>query len=643
MNATRPPRAALPLALFVLSLPGPAQDDPVPFDEELWDLRAGEVVEHLGRPSLRGTAMLRDAVFTDGVIEVDVAVTGARSYPGIVFRARADNTFEECYLRPHRAGLYPDALQYCPAFHGQTPWQLYHGPGYTAEAALPVDRWVPLRLEIRGAQARVFLDDAFLPALEIPRLVHGAGSGALGLVSPRDGSAYFSNFRFHPDDALEFPDPPEVSPAPDGATTGWLTDWEIAGPFPASAVDVNLYPSFFALFGATWRDVEVDAPGLLNLSRHVARTGPGKETVFARTVVHSDDRRRVKLSLGYSDEVTVFHNSVPVFRGNSAYHSRDPSFVGVVGLHDHCYLELAKGRNELFVTVSETFGGHAFTGRLDVEAAAPAVDHGRAELLWETPADFVTPESVQYDAARDVLYVTSFDQGFATRPSPSGFVSQLSLAGDVIERNWLTGLVGPCGMALDGDTLWIAERGNLVEADIPSGTIRTRHPIPRSVFLNDVACDGKGRVYVSDAHPTAPGNRVAVWRLAGGIVEPWIEDADFSRTNGLFVHGTELLVGCSGDCTLRAVDLETRRVRLVATLGGGIVDGVRVDGDGRYLVSLWHGPTFRITPAGEPTEILNPGPDGRNVADFEFVDAERMLVVPTFTANRVRAYLLHEK
>jgi len=49
----------------------------------------------------------------------------------------SEQDHERVYLRPHRAGLYPDALQYTPTFNGLAGWQLYNGDGCTALVTLP--------------------------------------------------------------------------------------------------------------------------------------------------------------------------------------------------------------------------------------------------------------------------------------------------------------------------------------------------------------------------------------------------------------------------------------------------------------------------------------------------------------------------
>ena len=72
------------------------------------------------------------------------------------------------------------------------------------------------------------------------------------------------------------------------------------------------------------------------------------------------------MSLGYSDEVTVFLNSKPVFTGLSAFRFRDPGFLGVMDVeNDAVYLDLKQGRNEIVLSLADYFGGWGFICRID--------------------------------------------------------------------------------------------------------------------------------------------------------------------------------------------------------------------------------------------------------------------------------------
>lgn len=629
-------QAWLMVTWCVLGQAAVGSGDPVAvnWDAERWDLSRATVADHLGRSALAGTAFLTDAEFGDGVIEVDVAVNGSRSYPGIVFRVQSAGEYERLYVRPHRAGLYPDAVQYAPVFNGVACWQLYHGEGFSAAATIPADQWVTLRVEIRNTQARVFLNESEEPVLTIHDLKHGSSKGTIGVMGPADGTAWFSKFRYQATGELEFDSPPQrITPA------GTLTDWQISRPYPAGRIDRASYPPFFQVYYAGWRPVAAEHSGLVNLSRHVKRPGQQAHCVYARTVVHSDERQDVRLSVGYSDDVTVFLNGKPLFSGTSGYRSRDPSFVGVVGLFDTVYLPLRKGLNEVCLLVTESFGGWGFMCRTDRPLDPPIK---RPELLtkvWETPADFKVPESVLYDAKRDVLFVSSFD-----RVDPShvetGFISKVGTDGQIRDLEWVTGLDGPCGMGISGDRLYVVEgfRGDLVEIDLDSGEILGRHAVPGHKFLNDLVIDASGSVLISNTSRVLAG-----WDLysyAGGVGEVWKSGCDLHRTNGLFMHDGMVVAGSTGDGLLKTVSLQDGHVNNITSLGAGVIDGIRVDNEGHYLVSHWEGKVYRVSPTGTVVELLDTTQAGLNCADFEFIKDDNLLVIPTFMGNKLVAYRL---
>ena len=232
-----------------------ALEEAIDLDSERWVLTNGQIVEHLGRTCLTGSAYLEDVRFENGVIEVDVALTGARGYPGINLRVQSPTDYEHFYIRPHRMGLYPDALQYTPVFNGISGWQLYNGDGFTAAVEIPENEWVRLRLEVSRSQARLFIGDAEDPALEIPRLKHGTSRGSIGLSSQPGVDGYFSRFRYRTDDDLHF--------------------------------DPAVHPDRQELGALEWRAVGIEPSGLVNVGRVHGRTGREPDCVCARTFIDS--------------------------------------------------------------------------------------------------------------------------------------------------------------------------------------------------------------------------------------------------------------------------------------------------------------------------------------------------------------------
>ena len=206
---------------LALSTQVSAQEEFIDFESDQWAFEGAKVVQHLGRKALMGIAYLKDVDFENGVIEVDIAVNGRTSYPGIIFRMQSQENYERFYIRPHRSNLYPDVFQYTPVINGGAGWQLYHGEGYTAGGNTPRDRWFHVRMEIMGKQARVFIDNAERPALIINELKHGVSKGTIGVMGPADNTSYFSNFMCTKDAELKFDPPPQVE-TPPGILSSWL-------------------------------------------------------------------------------------------------------------------------------------------------------------------------------------------------------------------------------------------------------------------------------------------------------------------------------------------------------------------------------------------------------------------------------------
>jgi sugar lactone lactonase YvrE len=235
--------------------------------------------------------------------------------------------------------------------------------------------------------------------------------------------------------------------------------------------------------------------------------------------------------------------------------------------------------------------------------------------------------------------VTNFDAQFASGSEPTGYISRLALDGTIESLQWVSGLNAPTGICIRGESLYTLERRTLTEIDLASGEIVERYPIPGVEFPNDLAADSSGNIYITDTRPSSHIDS-RVYRFSNGEFEIWLDDG-IDRSNGAFIHGNELLVGNSGDGFLKAVDLTSKNITKVTSLGAGVIDGIRVDNDGNYLVSHWAGQVYQVSPDGQVVEILDLMGERLNTADFEFIRERDLLVIPTFLGNRVVAYRLH--
>ena len=335
----------------------------------------------------------------------------------------------------------------------------------------------------------------------------------------------------------------------------------------------------------------------------------------------------------------IFFNRKKLYTGSNGYQERDPSSLGIIGLFDAVYLPLERGLNEILLVVTERFGGWGFMAKEDRELELPVKQHDRLTKVWETPADFKIPESVLYDPSAKILYVTSYDK-LSSQDKNTGFISRVTIDGKIKDLKWVEGLDGPLGMDIYKDTLYVAESGgNLVEINRVTGKIVKRHAVPGARFLNDVAVDEMGNVYIADTFPGA-GEGSKIYRFTGGRFEIFRGGDEIDSANGLFIYKNSLLVGNSGDGFLKAVHLGNRGITDIVCLGAGVIDGIRVDNEGNLLVSHWEGQVYMIYPTGEVVEVLDIMDQGLNTADFEFIKEKNLLIIPTFMGNKVVAYTL---
>jgi hypothetical protein len=322
----------------------------------------GRLMPYLGRPSLfldRGIALMPGAPVADGTIDFDVAIHGQFGFAGVVFRGASPDDYELIYLRAHRSRQW-DALQYTPVYAGQESWQLYAGDGYNAAAELPANRWVHVRIVIEGYSAEVFVDGESKPQLIVTDLKRGWRAGRVGLWG-RAGAAHFSNVLVTPRVRPE-PQRRLATPVP-----GMISRWSISQSFAASTFDPARVPDT-----VVFEPIAAEPSGLVNIAqyRSPARVRPrnddGRNTVFAKTVLQAPRALRIRLALGYSDDVTVFLDGLPVFAGRSGYLLRDGSDLGTLAVGpETLFLDLAAGRHELIFGVTEAFGGWGVAARIE--------------------------------------------------------------------------------------------------------------------------------------------------------------------------------------------------------------------------------------------------------------------------------------
>lgn len=341
------------------------QAEVISFDSPRWSLPEGasKVEEYLGQKSLYlfgGMAYLKDVEFTDGIIEFDVAFSKKRGFFGAVFRVQDGGNFEEFYMRSHQSGN-PDALQYTPVYNHMSGWQLYHGPGLSGVATYRFNQWMHVKLVVSGKQAELYIEDMEQPVLFMDHLRRPLKAGKVGLKVNRFAPGYFANFSVTRMDKPPLKSKPK---APKPTPPGTVMTWRISKSFPESVLVQALTLTDAHKNNIEWQTLACEPSGLANISRLI-KYDRQNNTVFARLVIDSPKKQLKMLVLGFSDRVRVYLNGNLLYTGQNNYSSRDYRFLGTIGYFDALALPLEKGNNELWLAVSENFGGWGIQGRFD--------------------------------------------------------------------------------------------------------------------------------------------------------------------------------------------------------------------------------------------------------------------------------------
>lgn len=250
--------------------------------------------------------------------------------------------------------------------------------------------------------------------------------------------------------------------------------------------------------------------------------------------------------------------------------------------------------------------------------------------MWSTDKIFETPESVIYDAQNNIIYVSNIS-GSPGEKDGHGFISKLSPDGKIEKLQWIEGLNAPKGMGLYNNKLYVSDLDQVVEISIKQNTILKKYKSSESLFLNDIAIDNAGNVYVSD-------NRAnLIFHIKNGKLETWLKSSELNSPNGLFAEKDRLLIGNDG--YVLSVDFKTKKIKRFID-NTTYIDGLVSYGNGYYLISNFSGAVHLIHPEQPQIKILDTSSEKVKAADIGYIYDKGILLVPTFSDNRIVAYQL---
>lgn len=252
------------------------------------------------------------------------------------------------------------------------------------------------------------------------------------------------------------------------------------------------------------------------------------------------------------------------------------------------------------------------------------------EKKWETPATLKEPESVLYDQANKVIYVSNINNPAGGKDG-NGSIGKISLTGQVQDVEWVMGgMDSPKGLGLSDGLLYVADLTNVVVIDVKTGKVVRTIAVKDAGMLNDITVDGQGVVYISDS------DKKRVYRLRSNEAEVWLEKDQFQKPNGLLAHENRFYLIDMNAGIFYEVNKESKELRKIADgLVGG--DGIVPYGDG-FIISDWNGAINYVSAGGQVEKLIDTKADKVNAADIAYIPGQNLLLVPTFFANKVVAY-----
>ncbi|MFL6248904.1 MAG: SMP-30/gluconolactonase/LRE family protein [Thermoanaerobaculia bacterium] len=250
------------------------------------------------------------------------------------------------------------------------------------------------------------------------------------------------------------------------------------------------------------------------------------------------------------------------------------------------------------------------------------------------------PESVLYDPAQDVYFISNIN-GAMLDVDGNGFISRVDPATMKVNLKWIaSGLDGPKGMAILGDTLYVVDITAVRKFDRRTGAPLGEITIPSASFLNDITTDGQS-LYVSDTGiRSGPGiafydtGTDAIWKISGDRPQKYADGPALQHPNGLdWRDGKLRVVTFRGNALYELVDGKRRNV---AKMPGGQLDGVVHLADGTALISSWKGNEIYRAPARGKAEAILAGMDAP--ADLGYDTKRHRLLIPHPMANQVTVH-----
>jgi sugar lactone lactonase YvrE len=275
----------------------------------------------------------------------------------------------------------------------------------------------------------------------------------------------------------------------------------------------------------------------------------------------------------------------------------------------------------------------------DTAAAAPS---GPTARVVGTIDSLQAPEAARWDPDQKVWFIANIN-GTPSDKDNNGFITRATAEGKVDSLKFIAGgrggvtLNAPKGMAIVGDTLWVADIDVVRGFNRKTGKAVASIRAPGAKFLNDITAGPDG-IYVTDTgvefgpdgtkHPGPD----AVYQVAGRRVTTAVKFDGQPGPNGITWDsaGSRFIIAPFQDKAISAWAPGDSTPQKIAD-GPGMFDGIEAFGAGRFLVTSWTDSSISLLSEGQLTRLAGnlAGP-----ADLGYDRASGRVILPQLTENK---------
>ena len=249
------------------------------------------------------------------------------------------------------------------------------------------------------------------------------------------------------------------------------------------------------------------------------------------------------------------------------------------------------------------------------------------------------PESAVYHKQSDSIFISNIN-GDPLKLDNNGYISKISVNGQILEKKWMKGLDAPKGLTVFQNFLFVSDVNKIWRIDINSKK-KKKFSINNAGFLNDLTVTKDGVVFASDMFKNI------IYKLEQDKLNIWKKSKLLNSPNGLLIEGNYLVVATWGEIDngfttkvrgkLIKINLKTRQIKkFFSTRPIGNLDGIVFNKNNGYLVTDWiQGKLLSVNKKGIviKTKKINQG-----AADLEVVMHKNLILVPMMKNNNLTAF-----